>query len=96
MISTFTRLWRIVLWFIVSVLVVLAVAVTTLRVFLPQMNRFQGEIQTLINQNSGFEFELSEVTGFWRNTHPSIALKGLKAKLPDGSPRCDYALRRAT
>ncbi|ASF98933.1 TIGR02099 family protein [Vibrio anguillarum] len=85
MISTFTRLWRIVLWFIVSVLVVLAVAVTTLRVFLPQMNRFQGEIQTLINQNSGFEFELSEVTGFWRNTHPSIALKGLKAKLPDGS-----------
>ncbi|CAH8227758.1 putative exported protein [Vibrio aestuarianus] len=85
MISPFTRLWRIVLWLLVSAMVVLAIAVTTLRVALPQMNRFQGEIQHWINQNSGFEFELSEVKGFWRNTHPSIALKGLQANLPDGS-----------
>ncbi|WP_229769223.1 hypothetical protein, partial [Vibrio cholerae] len=45
MISTVTRLGRILMWLLVSLLIVLALAVTALRILLPQMNRFQAEIQ---------------------------------------------------
>ena len=36
-----------------------------------------------VNQHSGFEFSIQDVGGFWRNTHPSIALQGVKASLPN-------------
>ncbi|WP_394248702.1 YhdP family protein [Vibrio profundi] len=80
--SSVVRLWRGCLWLLVSALVVLAVAVTTLRVALPNLNNYKSEIETWVNQRSGFEFTINEVSGFWRNTHPSIALQGVKANFP--------------
>lgn len=83
--STFTRLTRFFLWFVVSVLVLLAITVTGLRIALPQLNHFQPQIQAWIHQSSGLEFEISEIHGFWRNTHPSISLRGAKANTPKSS-----------
>ncbi|MZI92718.1 TIGR02099 family protein [Vibrio sp. CAIM 722] len=85
MISRLTLLGRLVLWLLVSLIVLLAVAVTSLRVLLPNMNHFQGEIEQWVSQQTNIQFDIQDVRGFWRNTHPSIALQGVTADFPDGS-----------
>ena len=32
------------------------------------------------NQGTGIEFNISSVEGYWRNTHPSLVLKGIEAQ----------------
>ncbi|MGF1745165.1 YhdP family protein [Vibrio minamisatsumaniensis] len=81
--SSVTLILRACLWLVVTLLVTLAIAVTTLRVALPNLNKYQAEISLWVNQHSGFEFSIQDVGGFWRNTHPSIALQGVKANLPN-------------
>ncbi|MGV2988760.1 YhdP family protein [Vibrio sp. E150_011] len=76
------QLVRFFLWILLTVLVLLACAVTMLRVTLPQLNRIQPEIVSWINQGSGFNVSISDVRGFWRNTHPSISLQGVAVSLP--------------
>ncbi len=85
MISTFTRLGRLILWLLVSLLVLLAISVTALRVLLPEMNRFQGEIERWATNQTNIQLTITDVRGFWRNTHPSLALKGVTADLANGS-----------
>ncbi|MFV0449135.1 MAG: YhdP family protein [Vibrio sp.] len=85
MISTFTRLGRFVLWLIVSLLVLLAIAVTALRMLLPEMNRYQGEIERWVSDQSNIQFKITDVRGFWKNTHPSLALTAVRADLPASS-----------
>lgn len=85
MTTTATRLTRLFLWLTVTVLIVLAIAVTGLRIALPQLNHFQPQIQAWVNQGSGLDFEISGLHGFWRNTHPSISLQGVKAQTPESS-----------
>lgn len=80
-----TRLSRFLLWLVVTLLVTLAVAVTALRIMLPELNRYQVQIQNMVNEATGLEFHIDNVSGFWRNTHPSISLQGLKAEQPEGS-----------
>lgn len=80
-----TRLGRIVLWLFISLLVVLALAVTALRMLLPEMNRFKDEIQSWVSERTQIQLVISDVRGFWGNTHPSLALQGVQANLPDGS-----------
>ncbi len=83
--STATRISRFLLWLLVIFLVTLAIAVTTLRIALPKLNHFQSEIQTLVTKVTGVEMQIDNISGFWRNTHPSISLQGIQAKLPKGS-----------
>ncbi|NAX08841.1 YhdP family protein, partial [Vibrio sp. V40_P2S30T141] len=85
MLSILTRLRRIVLWLLVSLLVVLALVITTLRIVLPEMNRFKDEIQQWVGEQTQIQITIADVRGFWRNTHPSLALQGVQANLPDGS-----------
>ncbi|MDE1515794.1 YhdP family protein [Vibrio sp. dsl-7] len=85
MISTVTRFGRIFMWLLVSLLIVLALAVTALRICLPQMNRFQAEIQDWLNQNSSVQLAIADVQGYWRNTHPSLSLQTLQVHWPDSN-----------
>ncbi|WP_165312371.1 YhdP family protein [Vibrio ziniensis] len=85
MISTFTRLGRFILWLIVSLLILLAIAVTALRVMLPEMNRYQGEIQRWVTEQTNIQVKITDVRGFWKNTHPSLALKAVRLELPASS-----------
>lgn len=73
------------MWLLVSLLIVLALAVTALRILLPQMNRFQAEIQHWLNQNSSVQVAIADVQGYWRNTHPSLSLQTLQAHWPDSN-----------
>jgi uncharacterized protein (TIGR02099 family) len=80
-----SRLVRTLLWLLVSFFILLAILVTALRVALPHMNRFQDSITQWVNQQTEMHLSVSDVQGFWRNAHPSISLKGLKATLPEGT-----------
>ncbi|MGL6314817.1 YhdP family protein [Vibrio sp. WXL103] len=77
-----TRLWHCILWLLVSVMVMLAIAVTALRVTLPKLNQFQDEIHLFVNQYTGLDLEIQDVRGYWRNTHPSISLQSIHVDLP--------------
>ncbi|WP_282066566.1 YhdP family protein [Vibrio rotiferianus] len=81
--SGFNRFGRVIAWSVVTILVSLAILVTTLRIALPQLNYFQDEIKTWVKQGTGFDFSIASVSGAWRNSHPSIALQGLQANLPN-------------
>ena len=83
--ATLNRIAQGLLWVFLIAMVTLAIAVTALRITLPQLNHFQKEIQTWVNQGTGLEFEIGEISGFWRNTHPSISLVDVRAKTPEGS-----------
>ncbi|MFB9215605.1 YhdP family protein [Vibrio sinaloensis] len=83
--STTSRLIRFLLWGAVTVLVLLAIAVTALRITLPQLNHFQQPIKSWISDRSGFDLEIAEINGFWRNTHPSISLQGVRVHTPESS-----------
>lgn len=85
MISGFTLLGRALLWLLVTVLLMLAILVTALRVTLPQMNHFQHEIKTWVKQGTGLDVSIANVAGAWRNNHPSVALQGFEAYLPGES-----------
>jgi len=64
-------------------MVILAITVTALRVALPRLNQYQSEIETWVSQSTGITFQISDVQGYWRNTHPFVSLQGLQAVLPD-------------
>ncbi|EGQ8079244.1 TIGR02099 family protein [Vibrio vulnificus] len=81
MISGFTLFGRAVLWLLVTLLLLLAILVTGLRIALPQMNQFQDEIKTWVKQGTGLDVSISSVSGSWRNSHPSVALQGFEAFL---------------
>jgi uncharacterized protein (TIGR02099 family) len=72
-------------------MVILAIAVTALRVALPRLNSYQAEIESWVGQQTGIPFKLSGVEGYWRNTHPSLSLHGLQAQF-SGKSQVAFAL----
>ncbi|WP_375754169.1 YhdP family protein [Vibrio sp. HN007] len=80
-----TRLGRFLLWIVVTVLVTLAIAVTTLRIALPRLDAYQNDIEAWVKSETGIPFKVSSVKGYWRNTHPSISLKNLEAEFEGAS-----------
>lgn len=83
--SLFNRIAKGCLWLVLTVMVLLAITVTALRITLPQLNHFQKEIQAWVNQGTGLDFEIGQISGFWRNTHPSLSLVDIRAKTPKES-----------
>lgn len=81
----FPRILRITIGLMTTLLIVLAVLVTSLRVLLPNLNRFQGDIEQWVNQRTHIHFTMKNVHGSWRNIHPSIVLQGVTAKFEENS-----------
>lgn len=81
--SSVNRIIRFLLWIVLTVLLLLAGTVTALRVGLPQLNRIQPHIESWISRGTGIHVSIGEVSGFWRNTHPSVSLKEVKVTIPD-------------
>ncbi|MGX9419425.1 YhdP family protein [Vibrio sp. WJH972] len=79
-----SRLWRVSLWTLTLLLLLLAIFVTTLRITLPHIDRYQSEIIQWINQQTQANLSIQHVDGFWRNAHPSISLSGLNVLNLDG------------
>ncbi|WP_153446159.1 YhdP family protein [Vibrio algicola] len=77
-----TRLWRSLLWIVLTGAVLLAVIVIALRVFLPNLNQYRGEIESKIFQSTGVQVQVGSIKGYWENLTPSLALKNVKVVLP--------------
>ncbi|WED23322.1 TIGR02099 family protein [Vibrio sp. JC009] len=85
------RLGRFVLWLTVTAMVMLAIAVTALRVALPRLNTYQSEIEFWVKEQTGIPFKVSSVKGYWRNTHPSVSLENLEAQF-EGSNSVSFSV----
>ncbi|KJY92113.1 membrane protein [Vibrio neptunius] len=83
--TTVRRFTQVFIWLLVTVMVTLAIVITSLRITLPQLNHFQSAIQSWVNRGSELDFEIDKISGFWRNTHPSISLQNVRANTPESS-----------
>ncbi|USD65006.1 YhdP family protein [Vibrio sp. SCSIO 43136] len=81
-----TRFLRAIMACVLLVMVTLAVAITALRITLPKLNQYQSEIEQWVNSTTGMTFQIEDVSGYWRNTHPFVALHGLDAQFPGQDP----------
>lgn len=80
-----SRFVRTLLWLLLSLLVLLAILISALRVALPHMNQYQVPMTEWMNLQAEIQFSVKNIEGFWRNRHPSISLEGFQAHLPDTS-----------
>ncbi|MGO3800094.1 MAG: YhdP family protein, partial [Vibrio casei] len=62
-----TRLWRSLLWMVLTVAVLLAVTVTALRLFLPNLNQYRSDIEAQLLETTGLHFKVQDIKGYWGN-----------------------------
>ncbi len=80
-----SRLSRWASWSLVTLLVLSAIVITSLRIALPHLSHFQKEITQWVSQQTDLNISVSGVSGYWHNAHPYISLQHLNVDLPDGS-----------
>lgn len=78
-----SRLIRWGSWCLVTLLVLSAIVITSLRIALPHLSHFQKEITQWVSQQIDLNISVSGVSGYWHNAHPYISLKNLNVDLPD-------------
>ncbi len=88
------RFGRFVLWLVVFFAVSLAIAVTTLRIMLPKIDRFQPQIESFLFDGTGLNVDIGNVSGFWRNTYPSLSLENIVIDIPEQEE--DFTLKKVT
>lgn len=76
------RLWRILLWTVLTIAVVWAVSVTLLRLFLPSLDHYRDEIEAQVLKSTGVEVQFESIRGYWGNITPALALKHVQVFLP--------------
>ncbi|KHT62599.1 membrane protein [Photobacterium gaetbulicola] len=79
------RLARGLMWLVLTVLVLAAVAISGLRFYLPQLNDYREPIRQWASAQIDMDLEVELVEGHWRNFGPSLVLQGVKVNLP-GAP----------
>ena len=73
------RFERCLMGLLLLVFLLAALVITSLRLFLPSLNKYQPEIEGFLSQATGFSISIGELDGRWRNTNPSLNLRKLKA-----------------
>ncbi|MGR5064802.1 YhdP family protein [Photobacterium sp. DNB22_13_2] len=79
------RLARGLMWLVLTVLVLAAVAISGLRFYLPQLNEYREPIRQWVSEQADMDLDIELVEGHWRNLGPSLVLQGVKVNLP-GAP----------
>ncbi|MGF1680633.1 YhdP family protein [Photobacterium minamisatsumaniensis] len=77
------RLVRGLMWLVLILLVLAAIAITGLRLFLPQLNDYREPIRQWASSQANMQLEISHVEGHWLNFGPSLVLKGVGVNMPD-------------
>lgn len=73
------RFERCLMGLLLLVFLLAALVITSLRLFLPSLNKYQPEIEGFLSQATGFSISIGELDGRWRNTNPSLNLRKLTA-----------------
>lgn len=69
------------------IIVVVALAVSGLRLALPQLDRFRPQLVEKISSLSGFSFQLGYLSGSWEAFGPTLEMRDLYIDLPRGEWR---------
>ncbi|MDC0611782.1 YhdP family protein [Vibrio sp.] len=79
-----SRIVKFIKWGLLALLVLSAILITSLRIALPHLNYFHKEITQWVSQQTQLDISVSDLSGYWRNTHPYISFHDLKVSLPNG------------
>ncbi|PSW10209.1 TIGR02099 family protein [Photobacterium sanctipauli] len=77
------RLVRGLMWLVLILLILAAIAITGLRLFLPQLNDYREPIRQWASAQAGMQVDISHVEGHWLNFGPSLVLKDVGLTIPD-------------
>ena len=77
------RLARGLMWLVLTMLVLAAIAISGLRFFLPQLNEYREPIRLWASQQAEMRLEIAHVEGYWRNLGPSLVLRGVGVAASD-------------
>ncbi|MEH6533995.1 MAG: DUF3971 domain-containing protein, partial [Photobacterium frigidiphilum] len=79
------RLVRGLMWLVLTLLVLAAIAISGLRIFLPQLNEFREPIRQWASEQAGMSLQIDSVEGHWRSIGPSLMLQGIDIAASDNS-----------
>ncbi|MGF1685813.1 TIGR02099 family protein [Photobacterium japonica] len=77
------RLVRGLMWLVLTVLVLAAIAISGLRFILPQLNDYREPIRQWASEQAGLRLDIAHVEGHWRNLGPSLVLQDVSVTMPD-------------
>ncbi|WP_299019216.1 YhdP family protein [uncultured Photobacterium sp.] len=77
------RLVRGLMWLVLTMLVLAAIAISGLRFFLPQLNEYREPIRQWASEQAEMRLEIAHVEGHWRNLGPSLLLQGVSVAASD-------------
>ncbi|QOI57401.1 AsmA2 domain-containing protein YhdP [Rouxiella badensis] len=83
------RLPGILLTSFATIVVIVALAISGLRLALPQLDRFKQPIVDKIQSMTGVPIALSQVHGSWQTFGPMLELRDLSVKLPESSSKVE-------
>ncbi|PSW22665.1 TIGR02099 family protein [Photobacterium swingsii] len=80
------RLARGMMWLVLTVLVLASIAVSGLRLLLPQLNEYREPIRQWVSAQVDMDLQIEQVEGHWRTFGPSLMLQGISVGSSDISP----------
>src|SRR5476651_486042 len=83
------RLPGIVLTTCATIVVIVALAISGLRLALPQLHRFQDQLVDKVQSVTGVPITLDQISGNWQTFGPTLELKQLSVTLPDASVKVE-------
>lgn len=72
------RFTRVVDWFVVGILILAAIAVTTLRLALPSLDEYTDELCSYIQEQSGLAIQVQHMQAAWRDFGPVLLAKDVE------------------
>ncbi|MEZ3501720.1 AsmA2 domain-containing protein YhdP [Pantoea sp. KPR_PJ] len=79
------QLPRILLLLVATAIVIVALLVSGLRLVMPHLDRYRGEILTTISHASGVNVTASELRGRWETFGPTLLIRDLHLDMPANS-----------
>jgi len=83
------RLPGILLTISATIIVIVALVISGLRLALPQLHRYQDQLVEKIESITGVPIALDQISGSWQTFGPTLELKSLSVTLPDSSVKVE-------
>ncbi|WP_261857730.1 YhdP family protein [Photobacterium sanguinicancri] len=80
------RLARGMMWLVLIMLVLASIAVSGLRLLLPQLNEYREPIRQWVSAQVDMDLQIEQVEGHWRTFGPSLMLQGISVGSSDLTP----------
>ena len=68
-----------------TLVVIVALVISGLRLALPQLSRFQNQLVEKVESVTGVPIELSQISASWKTFGPIMEVRGLQVTLPDAN-----------